>query len=292
MSWNPRRFVTKALDQAATVDGNLVLTPRKDAAERGLGNTPVRLVWLTADVIERIESAAKAGALQLTQEPFPEDEALIVGFARPTPFLDSEAAFTLVPGLDAQVDTNRLIAANLYPRWPHSAHRELAWREAQSGVRLSYHFNSDGELAGASPVGPVSPDPFRAFGTIPASADNGARMNALVRAAWTLLNTPLEREVTATVTAAQQVSVGKKRRARDYPVSLIDVRRAPVAGCTSTGRRIEHDHRWSVRGHWRNQACGPGRTQRRRVWIEGYVAGPTDKPLRVRPRVNVIRHAA
>jgi hypothetical protein len=32
--------------------------------------------------------------------------------------------------------------------------------------------------------------------------------------------------------------------------------------------------RFLVRGHWRNQACGPGRTERRRTWIEPHYRGP------------------
>lgn len=32
--------------------------------------------------------------------------------------------------------------------------------------------------------------------------------------------------------------------------------------------------RFTVRGHWRNQACGPGRTQRKRIWIDPHWKGP------------------
>lgn len=38
-----------------------------------------------------------------------------------------------------------------------------------------------------------------------------------------------------------------------------------------------------VRGHWRNQACGPRMTQRRPTWIEPYWKGPEDAPINVRP---------
>lgn len=34
--------------------------------------------------------------------------------------------------------------------------------------------------------------------------------------------------------------------------------------------------RFCVRGHWRDQACGPGRRQRRRTWIAPHWKGPVD----------------
>ena len=34
--------------------------------------------------------------------------------------------------------------------------------------------------------------------------------------------------------------------------------------------------RWMVRGHWRAQACGRGRAERRPTWIAPYWKGPAD----------------
>jgi hypothetical protein len=39
-----------------------------------------------------------------------------------------------------------------------------------------------------------------------------------------------------------------------------------------------------VRGHWRNQACGPGMTSHRMKWIEPYWKGPEDAAVLVRAR--------
>jgi hypothetical protein len=47
----------------------------------------------------------------------------------------------------------------------------------------------------------------------------------------------------------------------------------------------EWSHRWIVRGHWRNQACGPGHSQRRQKWIAMYEKGPEDLDLIVKQRV-------
>lgn len=49
--------------------------------------------------------------------------------------------------------------------------------------------------------------------------------------------------------------------------------------------------RWVVRGHWRLQPCGPGRTPRRLVFINPYLTGPENAPLKVEPSdvVKVLR---
>jgi hypothetical protein len=55
------------------------------------------------------------------------------------------------------------------------------------------------------------------------------------------------------------------------------------------GRRTYHC-RWIVQGHPRMQACGPGRKDRKLIWIEAHPAGPDDKPLRTKTTVfSVIR---
>jgi hypothetical protein len=49
----------------------------------------------------------------------------------------------------------------------------------------------------------------------------------------------------------------------------------------------EYRHRWVVRGHWRNQPWGPGRSLRRPVWVLPHVKGPDGAPLLGAERVNV-----
>ena len=48
-------------------------------------------------------------------------------------------------------------------------------------------------------------------------------------------------------------------------------------------------HRWMVRGHWRNQAHGPGRTERRPTWVPSYIKGPEGAPLLAREHVYTWR---
>jgi hypothetical protein len=49
--------------------------------------------------------------------------------------------------------------------------------------------------------------------------------------------------------------------------------------------------RWLVGGHWRNQPCGPGRTDRRLTFISPYIKGPDDQPFKTpaTPVFEVVR---
>lgn len=53
--------------------------------------------------------------------------------------------------------------------------------------------------------------------------------------------------------------------------------------------RASPDHRYIVRGFWRNQPYGEGHALRRRQWIPPYVKGPADKPLVCRETVRIWR---
>ena len=49
---------------------------------------------------------------------------------------------------------------------------------------------------------------------------------------------------------------------------------------------------WLVRGHWRNQVCGPQRAMRRMTWIEPFWKGPIDAPILVRDYIVKDREIA
>lgn len=110
----------------------------------------------------------------------------------------------------------------------------------------------------------------------------------LVAAAVTLYTRPQDRDDAAMELEPRTVEVKRRRGTpkRNVDVSVIDVRR-PAHGVRQDGEqgRVEHDHRWVTRGHWRNQPYGKGRALRHRVWIEEHVCGPEDKPIRRAPKV-------
>lgn len=56
---------------------------------------------------------------------------------------------------------------------------------------------------------------------------------------------------------------------------------------TNGESEVEWSHRWLVNGHWRNQPYGPGKMERKLIWISPYVKGPDDKPFV--PKTDIYR---
>jgi hypothetical protein len=73
------------------------------------------------------------------------------------------------------------------------------------------------------------------------------------------------------------------RRKLELPsdeISIVTLRRPePKAKGDGEGKHIDWQHQWWVSAHWRNQALGPGRTERQLRWIPAYIKGPEDKPI-------------
>jgi hypothetical protein len=49
---------------------------------------------------------------------------------------------------------------------------------------------------------------------------------------------------------------------------------------------VDWAYRWEVRGHFRNQRVGPGRSLIKKVWVPKHIKGPADKPLVIRDTVT------
>lgn len=100
-------------------------------------------------------------------------------------------------------------------------------------------------------------------------------------------------------THAQTVPRGTRRRlerageradGKYRVVTLRTLRDADAGGVEGgDGEKRTHDHRWIVEGHWRRQPYGPGRTLRRLQYINPYVKGPEDRPLKVRETIHAWR---
>lgn len=104
---------------------------------------------------------------------------------------------------------------------------------------------------------------------------------------------------TTAVPVDDRVRKAYRRRGRHEP----EVRLVRIRGSNSTARRAGDDslapgggpagreHRWWVRGHWRRQPYGPGRTQRRLIYINPQLRGPQDKPIKATSTVRILgRH--
>ncbi|WP_157933550.1 hypothetical protein [Mycobacteroides abscessus] len=282
-----------------------------------------RMLWLTSEALERLASAAKHDTLDFDNAPpFPE-EGLVVGFAEG---METEAGVivSMVRTIPVLMPSGEEIFSGVPHHTPHAVHdvplsdlgvpgsgaarmvtgmnggatytawtqREVVDAHVGATIRLpeevSPHFVSLGaglrgiclEARGTC-AHPGHPDAL--------TGKERAVLRFFVQAAWVLLHEPAEREVSATVLSPTPIRTGKGRRARDVSVSVIDVRRSTTTRSAPSGRVIEHDHRWTRRAGWAWRACGKGRTQRRRVWIDEVICGPADKPLIRRPKVSVLR---
>lgn len=86
------------------------------------------------------------------------------------------------------------------------------------------------------------------------------------------------------VTRAQQRQATQEGiRTPTTGVRIVDLRRREPSSdsVADTTQRNAPDHRFNVRGHWRNQAHGPKRSLRKRVWVKEYIKGPDHLPVRL-----------
>lgn len=78
-----------------------------------------------------------------------------------------------------------------------------------------------------------------------------------------------------------------KREFAKSPVTVITLRRR--AQRHEEGRTVEWDHRWLRRGHWRQQWYGSGENRyQKAIYINPTICGPEDKPLLIRPHINLL----
>jgi hypothetical protein len=114
-----------------------------------------------------------------------------------------------------------------------------------------------------------------------------------ILATWLLMGQTLVRCEPMTAPRAAGRRIERLDPILDPTVRFIDLRRARTEpadhpGDDSGKGTREYQHRWIVRGHWRNQFY-PSRNDNRPIWIDPHLAGPEDKPLLGGDRVNVLR---
>lgn len=125
---------------------------------------------------------------------------------------------------------------------------------------------------------------------------DAAGLVAATVATWIMMAQPTV-ATTRTVTS-KHAGAGRKKtkktggKGRGWEVGVIELRRLQPGRTTDeddTGQARQYTHRWVVRGHWRNQAHGPGRKLRRPTWVPSYTKGPEGAPLLAREHVHVWR---
>lgn len=112
------------------------------------------------------------------------------------------------------------------------------------------------------------------------------------RLIYTLWHLMREEQIveTSEVTRSKKARQRRSSKPKDRPVTVLHLRRARSDEVRpdgehddETGRRIGVRH--LVRAHWRQQACGPGRSLRRPILIAPHWRGPEDGPVRVTEKV-------
>jgi hypothetical protein len=101
----------------------------------------------------------------------------------------------------------------------------------------------------------------------------------------------LSSQTLATNTTVELDRPQRRRAARaglpTAPFRVVYLRRLAKEGHGSK-HDAEFSHRWVVSGHWRQQPCGPGRTQRRPTWVAPHIKGPADKPLVLKETIKAL----
>jgi hypothetical protein len=280
---------------AWTEDGELVFNLNPPTQRKFLPKA--ELWWVTEDMAGLIDHSAKTlPETTLNDDLVPADYGLI-RFARPL--------------MGTQSDTGESISTHAIV-WG----RRTRKRDNFASILItSYEFKAKGEEMGNAvygyttapqdmwaPTGSttwtwgVNTDEvaWQGFEGQDVRNDSMAEDRRWLAATWLLASQPLA----ASVTHKAERSVGRRsQRANvDSDVRVVDLRPRPrrEPGDGEDSQRKEHDHRWIVGGpngdgFWRQQACGPGWSERRPKWILPYVAGPDDKPLRVKETVRVLR---
>lgn len=113
-----------------------------------------------------------------------------------------------------------------------------------------------------------------------------SRLIEFLYTAWIFMQ---QSELT-TVSPVNSRSPNPKRKGemKTHKVSVIDMRRYEPTVAAPGGNSREHDHRWIVSGHWRNQWY-PKRGINKPKWIPAYIKGPEGAPVRHVEKVHALR---
>jgi hypothetical protein len=245
-----------------------------DRAAARIGSDDAGLYWVSKKFGQLAREAAEdLDELEFTADKLPSESGLVVWEkpiadfwhgnehdARLAPSVDVTAAswFTLQDGIWI------ILYCNPEQVMPHSP-----------GEILRSHI---GELMPVSPGGGAL---FGIYGrdSMPVAATILARLLAT----WFLIAQPGVADV-STVRADKQVGKQYTRRGRRHPeVRVVNLRRRPVPEVDESRREDArgdqpYERKW-IRGHWKQQAFGPGHALRYPLYVARYLRGPDGAPI-------------
>ncbi len=128
--------------------------------------------------------------------------------------------------------------------------------------------------------------------TEPHDADGPDALQRTITATWLLMGQRIVRDDRQPADRSTRRRVHRLNPGLATDVRLIELRRARTpddqATAETPGTRA-YQHRWVVRGHWRNHWY-PTLQTHRPLWISPYIAGPPQAPLLGGERVHVVKH--
>lgn len=248
-----------------------------------------RLYWISSPLLTLIEHAARTmpdEILHRTDLPVTTGIAL---FEQPQASCDEKGEPIPIIGWawNGMVWRDNQIGIALGEGEARRVFKGLAWGEPE-GVVSQPLTDRDGEGC-ISMVLPVATDTM-AFGRsmspgVAAGPDDFWRRYAL-RAFWILS----QQRLVTVETAAPPRAVRRRlqRELCEIPdIRVVRLRRVDHRKGDPETNEVDWSHRWIVQGHWRNQWL-PSRHLHRLQWINAYVKGPENRPLRVRETVNAL----
>jgi hypothetical protein len=277
--------------------------PRESAAVIAwniLSLQAAELWWVDATMVDLLESSCEdLPPVELTHQLVPAEPVLCI-FERP------------IQGVDADDPDSTLLVDGMLWGWATSSY---------TGPTLSTTIYSRYKLSEPLPLG------GGAYAVTPDAREDEEIWTPLGRTDWPLgndwaqeLNPPVAPSVQASntedrrwlatlwaladsprIVEINQLRADRPERRRalraglsEPTVKVVNLRRSvyAMAGAErepldDSGRR--YTVRWPVKGFWRNQACGPGHTQRRPTFVAPHIRGPEGAPLKAGATVKVLR---
>lgn len=257
--------------------------PRLEFGGRGPGsfdrtNLPdATLWWVSEDMVDLVDHAARSlDPVVLTAELPPVPCGLVI-LAKPLLGCDTNPDHA-----DEPVEVQALLWGPIHIKVTHRVELGISMYARSVGFwyplgRTDWRFGHDFD----QPIEDHEMEPQ----VVRSQAEDRRWLTAL----W-LLASQTNVATTETLSPERAIARRSHRRGLGSNVNVIDVRRRrTVVSDTGEHHEVAWSRRWIVEGFWRNQPYGPGRSLRRRQWIDPYMKGPSDKPLVVRDTVRVVR---
>lgn len=233
-----------------------------------VGTNVADLYWVSADfTLLAIQAGKDLPDVNLAREQMPSSNGLVV-YA--TPILHKK-----VSGRDVYITA-------------------IGWTLVPGGVWASLYCRPEETMPEHNPSSlksvwgylfPVSPGAGLPFGEHPSF--EGDTIWRTLFATWFLMQQPGVGEVTEQK-PAPKVRRAEARAGRGSPtVRVVDLRRhhRPATEERETSGGWKVSVRFMVRGHWKNQAYGPQRSLRKKLYISPFIKGPDGAPFKADPEV-------